>query len=439
MDFDFIVATDFEATCDENFQNHSARAMKRNEGEIIEFPLVLVDLRVGRVVDSVRWYVRPQLTPITPYCTHLTHITADMLDGCSVLLDVLNEADQWIRERVKGGSFIVVTHGHFDIKAMLEKEAIRKGFYDQVPVYWWRYIDITHEVLRRGYNNEIVYFGDSNPLRYETRSQLVRLCRALDIPTDSKLHTGIGDAMLVAELLIKMAQFQNTGTRLIAPPIDLQQQARMSTRVIRLFALPFEMTRSDFADYCKETGIEYQHAYIAKWNDRLLGIGYLVFEDEHKAQAAFAKLDCQEINYRMILAFRATMDEFEAARDCLVDLPEVSPFPVYDDPGPKWLCSICRYTNSTRRKSCFKCHAMMPGYALESGEWVCVACQRHNRGHRFSCLNCRQPNPNPPPAFHRLPAKALKPGEWICPNDKCCARNYPDKSMCYRCDSDHKS
>lgn len=89
--FDYICVIDFEATCDEvNKQNYPH--------EIIEFPIVLINLKTMLIVccsilkksllllsqavnitfkeDCFQKYVKPSINPIlTKFCIHLTGIT----------------------------------------------------------------------------------------------------------------------------------------------------------------------------------------------------------------------------------------------------------------------------------------------------------------------------------------------------------------------------
>ena len=82
--FDYYLVVDFEATCEE-------RNPADFPHEIIEFPGVLVDGRTGRQVDTWREYVRPVLHPaLSDFCTSLTGISQDTVDGADTFLTVLH-------------------------------------------------------------------------------------------------------------------------------------------------------------------------------------------------------------------------------------------------------------------------------------------------------------------------------------------------------------
>ena len=74
--FDYICVFDFECTCNND------PAHKLNSQEIIEFPVVVIDVKT-RVIKSVfQTYVKPTLDPqLTPFCTELTGIVQEQVDG----------------------------------------------------------------------------------------------------------------------------------------------------------------------------------------------------------------------------------------------------------------------------------------------------------------------------------------------------------------------
>ena len=67
--YDYVCVIDFEATCTET------RALDYPH-EIIEFPLVLVNMRTLQIEDATSFYCRPTTNPLlTKFCTELTGIT----------------------------------------------------------------------------------------------------------------------------------------------------------------------------------------------------------------------------------------------------------------------------------------------------------------------------------------------------------------------------
>ena len=69
--FDYICVFDFECTC-----NKDKSTMKSQE--IIEFPIVIVDVKNKCVKGIFQTYVKPVIDPkLTEFCTELTGITQD--------------------------------------------------------------------------------------------------------------------------------------------------------------------------------------------------------------------------------------------------------------------------------------------------------------------------------------------------------------------------
>ena len=67
--FDFIVVYDFECQCEDKTKDLTFN-------EIIEFPIVVIDVKQRKIVAEFQTYVKPTIHPIlTPFCTELTGIT----------------------------------------------------------------------------------------------------------------------------------------------------------------------------------------------------------------------------------------------------------------------------------------------------------------------------------------------------------------------------
>ena len=53
-----------------------------NSQEIIEFPVVIIDVKQKAIKAVFQTYVKPVLDPqLTPFCTELTGITQEQVDG----------------------------------------------------------------------------------------------------------------------------------------------------------------------------------------------------------------------------------------------------------------------------------------------------------------------------------------------------------------------
>lgn len=68
---DRILVIDLEATCDEPKPTW--------QGEITEIGIAVLNTKTLEVIEKHQTFVVPTSTPVTPFCTQLTTITADML------------------------------------------------------------------------------------------------------------------------------------------------------------------------------------------------------------------------------------------------------------------------------------------------------------------------------------------------------------------------
>lgn len=76
--FRFLCVLDVEATCEKNCRNYVH--------EIIEFPVVVVDLYEKEIVGEFHSYVRPTVnSTLSDFCTKLTGITQEKVDQSPTL------------------------------------------------------------------------------------------------------------------------------------------------------------------------------------------------------------------------------------------------------------------------------------------------------------------------------------------------------------------
>jgi hypothetical protein len=75
---EIIAVMDFEATCEDEAKRNSAFDLRQQE--IIEWPIMLLNVRTGVIVDTLHLYLTPILQPtLTSFCTSLTGITQTMV------------------------------------------------------------------------------------------------------------------------------------------------------------------------------------------------------------------------------------------------------------------------------------------------------------------------------------------------------------------------
>ena len=175
---------DFEATCDE-------KKTPRPQ-EIIEFPVLKVNATTMETEAIFHSYVQPTAHPIlTPFCTQLTGITQEMVDGKPTLLQVLNMFDQWMTtENLKDNvNICFVTCGDWDLKTMLPGQCKHLGV--DVPVYFNKWVNIKKAF--------------SSIMNCKAIS-MVNMLEKLELTLDGRHHSGIDDSKNIARILKELSK-----------------------------------------------------------------------------------------------------------------------------------------------------------------------------------------------------------------------------------------
>jgi len=179
--FKYICVLDFEAQCDEN--------EKLKVQEIIEFPVVVIDVEQREIVETFHHYIKPTSYPqLFPFCTDLTGITQDKVENAKTLPEVLEELGQFLEEKeILKGSFCFMTCGDWDLAICLRKETQIKS----LPV---------KSYLKRWINIKKVY--PMPPDCAEKKYGMVGLLKLSHLELIGRHHSGIDDAMNIARVAI---------------------------------------------------------------------------------------------------------------------------------------------------------------------------------------------------------------------------------------------
>ncbi|RLN23358.1 ERI1 exoribonuclease 2-like isoform X1 [Panicum miliaceum] len=200
-EFDHFVVIDFEATCERDSRIYPQ--------EIIEFPAVLVDAATGGLVLSFRTYVKPRHHPrLTKFCSELTGIRQDQVDGGVDLEQALTMHDAWLTAAgASKNRLAVVTWGDWDCQKMLEFECSFKGLTKPSYFNQWVNLRIPFEAA----------FGAG-------RRNLQEAVAEAGLQWNGRLHCGLDDACntarLLAELMHRGVTISITGS-LGPPPVPV--------------------------------------------------------------------------------------------------------------------------------------------------------------------------------------------------------------------------
>ena len=185
QEFDYFMILDFEATCsetDRDFQN-----------EVIEFPIVVLNSRNGKIEAEFREYVRPRLnTVLTGFCTKLTGIEQETVDKAEAFPVVFANArkfyDSFLIEHPDSKT-IFVTCGDWDLQKMLSNQARLSDV--KVPWYLQEWINIkipfkaNHASFSKGTCGG---FG------------MASMLESLNLPLIGRHHCGLDDSRNIAAI-----------------------------------------------------------------------------------------------------------------------------------------------------------------------------------------------------------------------------------------------
>ncbi|XP_060082479.1 ERI1 exoribonuclease 3-like [Ylistrum balloti] len=180
--FQYLLVLDFEATCDED--------VKLRPQEIIEFPVVMINTETLATESIFHQYVQPQVhNRLSHFCTNLTGIIQEMVDGQDYLDDVLNKYDKWMAEKLlsKGHTFAFVTCGDWDLKTMLPSQC--KYFNFRKPQYFNQWINIKKEYAA---------------VTSKYPKGMIAMLDGLSLDLEGRHHSGIDDSKNIARVAVEL-------------------------------------------------------------------------------------------------------------------------------------------------------------------------------------------------------------------------------------------
>jgi len=216
QELSYLLILDFESTCWKN-------KASSYPPEIIEFPVVLLNLSTGEIESEFHEYVMPTEHPrLSPFCTELTGISQETVDSGVPLPTCLLLFNKWfariaeeykLDKNSKGGLYTCCTWSDWDLNLCLENECKRKQQKKPEPLRNW--IDI-RAVYKQFYQRKPQGLNGG--------------LRDLGLEFQGREHSGIEDARNTARLVWKMVEdgcrlHQSSGAqRQMAGYPDDQQQ-----------------------------------------------------------------------------------------------------------------------------------------------------------------------------------------------------------------------
>jgi len=185
----YLVIMDFEATCDYSPQP----CVDSLSAEIIEFPWVVFDTSTLSIVDQHQTYIKPwNVNGITPYCKALTGISQDVVQDGSSLADAISKFNDYVTSKLASDSFMILTHGVWDLQVQLQSEAKRKKI--TLDKWFSKFIDLKEEFRK---------FVPMFPFKMREPS-LQDMLTALRLNFVGRPHSGLDDSLTIAAVVRTM-------------------------------------------------------------------------------------------------------------------------------------------------------------------------------------------------------------------------------------------
>ena len=178
--FDFLLALDFEATCDNK--------RKIQPQEIIEFPCIKIQTKNFNMVEQFHMYVKPKHNPqITEFCTELTGILQETVESQPEFPEVFARFEEWLQP--ENENFAFVTCGDWDLKTCLPNQCKTSDL--QLPKWAKHWINLKIASMKT--NNG--HFPRS----------MAEILRTNDLKFEGRPHSGIDDTKNIVNAIKALA------------------------------------------------------------------------------------------------------------------------------------------------------------------------------------------------------------------------------------------
>ena len=168
----YYCIVDFEGTC--------GRTVAKNQGEIIEIGAVIIDGKTFEPIRQFGEFVQPVLHPILDdFCTELTSITQEQVDGARLFPEVLKSFAEWLGDK---NDVMFASWGNFD----------RRQFYKDCKLHNVIYpFNRQHLNIKRLFSAKL---GENN--QFSVKKALIRQ----QLKFEGTPHRGIDDAINIARI-----------------------------------------------------------------------------------------------------------------------------------------------------------------------------------------------------------------------------------------------
>lgn len=176
--YDKINVIDIEATCWETDEEKQLY-----QSEIIEIGICKLVIATGKIEDKKSFFVKPEKSEVSPFCTQLTGITKERLDTEGIpLAQALKKIDSKYSAKYR----IFASYGAFD-KEIIESECLSKGIVNP-------------------FRNDFINIKTLFSLVYQQEKSygLLKELELIGETFEGVNHNGADDAYNAAKLLLKI-------------------------------------------------------------------------------------------------------------------------------------------------------------------------------------------------------------------------------------------
>lgn len=189
LNLDYLFILDFEATCWNNEAAITPENPKLSIFEIIEFPVLALNVKTKIIDFKFHHYIKPKVHPkLTAFCTELTGITQDTVDKAIYLEEAFKLFEDFlIINKLNEKNFLFVTCGDWDLKTCIRNECKYKNL--EYPKYFKQWVNIKK-----------VFADYKEDPKFKVG--MVGMLNDLNMKLDGKHHSGIDDCHNISKIAV---------------------------------------------------------------------------------------------------------------------------------------------------------------------------------------------------------------------------------------------
>ncbi|KAL4438355.1 hypothetical protein ABPG74_009778 [Tetrahymena malaccensis] len=191
-DFDYLLVLDFEAVF--------GKANDIDYQEIIEFPVVILDVQNKKIMDNYfQHFIKTQvITELNPQCIEITGITQEQVDNGVILQEAIKQLDIFLKKnQILESKFTFITCGDYDLGKCLMREALYKKI--NIPDYLKNYINVKKVF-------PLQYYPKKPKLGDKRLPGMAAMLKGLNLKLEGHHHSGIDDSKNIAKIVLTLMQ-----------------------------------------------------------------------------------------------------------------------------------------------------------------------------------------------------------------------------------------